>query len=144
LPRYRACQHMYRHEWKVVYTTSERKLTGEYHTFRIFCRSKPVAEHLVQDETRFAHRPCTVCSCHKRHTEWVDYLSVGGEQGMQNEFLRWIALRGLSTIIKYIFRTFWQLPSIVSVYISSYTMSARINRFQHSKLCIITYNFLHY
>ncbi|KAJ7301288.1 hypothetical protein DFH08DRAFT_827695 [Mycena albidolilacea] len=38
LPGYRACQHMYRHEWKVVYTTSERKLT----------------EHLVQDETRFA------------------------------------------------------------------------------------------
>ncbi|KAJ7760757.1 hypothetical protein B0H14DRAFT_3511064 [Mycena olivaceomarginata] len=86
LPGYRACQHMYRHEWKVVYTTSERKLT----------------EHLVQDETRFARRRRTVFSCHKRHTEWVDYLSVGGEQGMQNEFLRWIALRGLITIIKYI------------------------------------------
>ncbi|KAJ7840195.1 hypothetical protein B0H14DRAFT_3140548 [Mycena olivaceomarginata] len=86
LPGYRACQQMYRHEWKAVYTTSERKLT----------------EHLVQDETRFARRPRTVCSCHKRHTEWVDYLSVGGEQGIQNEFLRWIALRGLTTIIKYI------------------------------------------
>ncbi|KAJ7301297.1 hypothetical protein DFH08DRAFT_978928 [Mycena albidolilacea] len=86
LPGYRACQHMYRHEWKVVYTTSERKLT----------------EHLVQDETRFARRPRTICSCHKRHTEWVDYLSVGGEQGMHNEFLRWTALRGLTTIINYI------------------------------------------
>ncbi|KAJ7888911.1 hypothetical protein B0H14DRAFT_2562066 [Mycena olivaceomarginata] len=53
LPGYRLCQQMYRHEWKAVYTTSERKLT----------------EHLVQDETRFA--------------ELVDHLSVGGEQGME-------------------------------------------------------------
>ncbi|KAJ7788374.1 hypothetical protein B0H14DRAFT_2628339 [Mycena olivaceomarginata] len=72
LPGYRPCQQMYRHEWKAVYTTSERKLT----------------EHLVQDETRFA--------------EWVDHLSVGGEQGMEKEFLRWLGLRGLTSIVKYI------------------------------------------
>ncbi|KAJ7799903.1 hypothetical protein B0H14DRAFT_3491123 [Mycena olivaceomarginata] len=64
LPGYRPCQQMYRHEWKAVYTTSERKLT----------------EHLVQDETRFA----------------------GGEQGMEKEFLRWLGLRGLTSIVKYI------------------------------------------
>ncbi|KAJ7729890.1 hypothetical protein B0H14DRAFT_2640348 [Mycena olivaceomarginata] len=56
LPGYTACQQMYRHKWKAVYTTSERKFT----------------EHLMQDETRFARRPRTVCSCHKRHTERVD------------------------------------------------------------------------
>ncbi|KAJ7323808.1 hypothetical protein DFH08DRAFT_1028562 [Mycena albidolilacea] len=72
LPGYRPCQQMYRHEWKAVYTTSERKLT----------------EHLVQDEMRF--------------TEWVDHLSVGGEQGMEKEFLRWLGLRGLTSIVKYI------------------------------------------
>ncbi|KAJ7741616.1 hypothetical protein B0H14DRAFT_2637823 [Mycena olivaceomarginata] len=61
LPGYRLCQQMYRHEWKAVYTTSERKLT-----------------------------------------EWVDHLSVGGEQGMEKEFLRWLGLRGLTSIVKYI------------------------------------------
>jgi hypothetical protein len=64
--------------------------------------SNPTAEHLVQDETRFARRPRTVCSCKKRHMEWVDYLSVGGEQGMEDEFFRWIALRGYTSIVKYI------------------------------------------
>ncbi|KAJ7861727.1 hypothetical protein B0H14DRAFT_2575853 [Mycena olivaceomarginata] len=74
--RYGQCQHLYRHEWKALYTTPEHKLT----------------EHLVQDDMCFARRPCTVCSCHKRHTEWVDYLSAGGEQGVENDFFHWIAL----------------------------------------------------
>jgi hypothetical protein len=30
---YRACQRMYRHEWKAYYTTPERKLTGAYIVF---------------------------------------------------------------------------------------------------------------
>jgi hypothetical protein len=93
---------MYRHEWKAVYTTSERKLTGEYILLHHFYPSNPFTEHLVQDETRFAGRPCIVCSCCKRHTEWVDHLSVGGEQGMEKEFLRWLGLRGLTSIVKYI------------------------------------------
>ncbi|KAJ7768036.1 hypothetical protein B0H14DRAFT_2632941 [Mycena olivaceomarginata] len=40
---YRPCQQLYRHEWKVIYTTPERKST----------------EHLVQDEMCFARRPRT-------------------------------------------------------------------------------------
>jgi hypothetical protein len=27
---YRPCQQLYRHEWNAIYTTPERKLTGEY------------------------------------------------------------------------------------------------------------------
>ncbi|KAJ7762263.1 hypothetical protein B0H14DRAFT_2633947 [Mycena olivaceomarginata] len=83
---YRPCQKKYRHRWRATYTTPERKLT----------------EHLTQDETCFTRRPRTVCSCKKCHTEWVDYLSVGGEQGMENEFYRWIGLRGHTSIATYI------------------------------------------
>ncbi|KAJ7834533.1 hypothetical protein B0H14DRAFT_2590812 [Mycena olivaceomarginata] len=68
---YVKCQYMYRHESKAFYTTPERKLT----------------EHLMQDNTHFARRLRTVCSCRKRHTEWVDYLSAGGEQGLENLFI---------------------------------------------------------
>ncbi|KAJ7804033.1 hypothetical protein B0H14DRAFT_2612850 [Mycena olivaceomarginata] len=82
---YTKCLSMYRHEWKAFYTTPERKLT----------------EHLVQDDTRFARRPRTVCSCHKRHTEWVDYLSAGGEQGLESLFFRWISLRGHTSTAVY-------------------------------------------
>ncbi|KAJ7121076.1 hypothetical protein C8R44DRAFT_877387 [Mycena epipterygia] len=83
---YVQCQQMYRHEWKAVYTTPECKLT----------------EHLVHDNTRFACRARTVCSCHKRHTEWVDYLLAGGEQGMENELLHWIALRGHTSTVTHL------------------------------------------
>ncbi|KAJ7300982.1 hypothetical protein DFH08DRAFT_827953 [Mycena albidolilacea] len=83
---YRACQQMYRHEWKAYYTTPERKLT----------------EHLEQDETRSSCRPRTVCSCQKRHMEWVDYMAVGGEMGLEAQFYRWVALRGHTSIATYI------------------------------------------
>ncbi|KAJ7304799.1 hypothetical protein DFH08DRAFT_976576 [Mycena albidolilacea] len=82
---YAKCQRRYRHEWKAMYTTPERKLT----------------EHLVQDETRSARRARTVCSCRKRHTEWVDYLVMGGERGLEREFFRWIALRGYTSTATY-------------------------------------------
>ncbi|KAJ7745620.1 hypothetical protein B0H14DRAFT_2637096 [Mycena olivaceomarginata] len=82
---YARCQRRYRHEWKAMYTTPERKLT----------------EHLVQDDTCSARRPRTVCSCHKWHIEWVDYLSVGGERGLEMDFFRWIALRGYTSTVTY-------------------------------------------
>ncbi|KAJ7881529.1 hypothetical protein B0H14DRAFT_2565761 [Mycena olivaceomarginata] len=72
---YRVCQRMYRHKWKAYCTTPERKLM----------------EHLVQDKMRSARRPRTVCFCQKRHMEWVNYMSVGGEMGLEAQFYRWIA-----------------------------------------------------
>jgi hypothetical protein len=33
---YRSCQQMYRHDWKAIYTTPERKLTGEYSLASLF------------------------------------------------------------------------------------------------------------
>ncbi|KAJ7702860.1 hypothetical protein B0H14DRAFT_3527146 [Mycena olivaceomarginata] len=48
---YRACQRIYRHEWKAYCTTPERKLT----------------EHLVRDETCSARRPRTEAKWGWRH-----------------------------------------------------------------------------
>jgi hypothetical protein len=55
----------------------------------------------VQDDTHSVCRARTVCSCHKWHTEWVDYLSVGGERGLEIDFFHWIALCGYTSTVTY-------------------------------------------
>lgn len=91
-------------------------------------------EHLVQNDRRSAHRARTVCSCHKRHTEWVDYLSVGGEQGLETDFFRWIALRGYTSTATY----FWMYKFPLSVIIQCiYAMYTNV-RSMLSSVCLST------
>jgi hypothetical protein len=97
---YAKCQHKYKHEWKALYTIPERKLMGK------FLYTVDFAPYITSIQSIWckmthalrADRPLYVLP----HTEWVDYLSAGGEQGLETRFVQWIALRGHTSTAVYL------------------------------------------
>ena len=100
--QYRKCGSKYRLVWYARYTTPERKLTGESSLYAFIRGQLKVGgwtEALVHDEltAKGARAHSIKCSCLHRHREWYCWNAVGGFNGVEGAFLRWMGRRGHTT-----------------------------------------------